>query len=185
MLGHSHCDISVWIWCLSFDSNRLPSILKCIGIISFFVFLLNCVKLVLATAIFSYSLDLSPWLNIAYSVLFSSIFVFLLTSVLEFVCAQSPYKMRGLLLGYVVLLGLISIFVCIIVKDYLEACVWPYCHITERSLGTALSLVGFVLHCLLATWYKRRVREEDYDVHRVVEEVYDRYLSQRPTVNYM
>ncbi len=29
----------------------------------------------------------------------------------------------------------------------------------------------------LARWYKRRVRDEDYNAHRVVEEVYDRYLS--------
>ncbi len=84
--------------------NRLPSILKRIGIISFLVFILNSVKLVLATAIFSYSLHLSPWSKITYSVLFSSIFVFLLTGVLEFMCAQSPYKMRGLLLGYTMLL---------------------------------------------------------------------------------
>ena len=72
--------------------------------------------------------------------------------------------------------GKIVIYICNV------ACVGPYCHITERSVFTALSLVGFVLHCLMATGYKRRVREEDYDVHRVVEEVYDRYLSQRPTV---
>ncbi len=68
--------------------NRLPSILKRIEII-FIIFLLNSVKLVLATAIFSCSLHLSQWSEIAYSVLFSSIFVFLLTSILEFVCAHA------------------------------------------------------------------------------------------------
>ncbi len=163
--------------------NRLPSILKRIGIISFLIFILNSVELVLATAIFSCSLDLSPWSNIAYSVIFSCIVVFLSTTILEFVCAQSPYKMRGLLLGYVLLLYLMSMSVgLIIIIICLEACVGSYCQITEKSVFTALSLVGFLLHCLLATWYKRRVREEDYDVHRVVEEVYDRYLSQRPTV---
>ena len=163
--------------------NRLPSILKRIGIISFLVFIVNSVKLVLATVIFSYFLDLSPWLNIAYTVLFSSIFVFLLTSILEFICAQSPYKMRGLLLGYTIVLYIISIYVgTILIYVFNSVCVGRYCHIIEKSVFTALSLVGFVLHCLLATWYKRRVREEDYDVHRVVEEVYDRYLTQRPTV---
>ena len=165
--------------------NRLPSILKRIGIISFLIFIVNSVKLVLAIFIFSYSLELSPWSDKVYSVIFSSIFMFLLNSILEFICAQSPYKMRGLLLGYTMLLYIISIFVGVIliyICKVVCACVGPYCFITERSLFTALSLVGFVLHCLLATWYKRRVREEDYDVHRVVEEVYDRYLSQRPTV---
>ncbi len=45
------------------------------------------------------------------------------------------------------------------------------------SISTALSVIGLVLYCLLARWYKRRVRDEDYNAHRVVEEVYDRYLS--------
>ena len=163
--------------------NQLPSILKRIGIISSVIFIVSSVKLVLATAIFSYSLDLSPWSNIAYSVIFSSIFMFLLTSILEFICAQSPYKMRGLLLGYTILLYIISMYVgTILMYIFNSVCVGPYCHIFEKSVFTALSLVGFVLHCLQATWYKKRVREEDYDVHRVVEEVYDRYLSQRPTV---
>ena len=163
--------------------NRLPSILKRIGIISFLIFILNSVELVLATAISSCSLNLSPWSDIAYSVIFSCIVVFLLTTILEFVCAQSPYKMRGLLLGYVLLLYLMSMSVGVIINICLEACVGPYCQITEKSVFTALSLVGFVLHCLLATWYKRRVREENYDVHRVVEEVYDRYLSHAQQVH--
>ncbi len=82
---------------------------------------------------------------------------------------------------YTMLLYIISILVGTVLI-YICNVVCPYCLITEKSLFTALSLVGFVLHCLLATWYKRRVREEDYDIHRVVEEVYDRYLSQRPAV---
>ena len=44
------------------------------------------------------------------------------------------------------------------------------------GVKAAMSLLGFVLYCLLARWYKRRVRDEDYNAHRVVEEVYDRYL---------
>ncbi len=45
------------------------------------------------------------------------------------------------------------------------------------GIKAAMSLLGFVLYCLLARWYKRRVRDEDYNAHRVVEEVYDRYLN--------
>ncbi len=133
--------------------NRLPSILKRIGIISFLIFILNSIELVLATAIFSCSLHLSPLSDIVYSVVFSCIVVFLLTSILEFVCAQSPYKMRGLLFGYVLLLYLMLMSLGVIMNTQvcLKACVGPYCQITEKSVFTALSLVGFVLHCLLAT----------------------------------
>ncbi len=48
---------------------------------------------------------------------------------------------------------------------------------TLPSILAALSAIGLVLYCLLARWYRRRVRDEDYNAHRVVEEVYDRYLS--------
>ncbi len=47
------------------------------------------------------------------------------------------------------------------------------------GIKAAMSLLGFILYCVLARWYKRRVRDEDYNAHRVVEEVYDRYLTPR------
>ena len=49
--------------------------------------------------------------------------------------------------------------------------------ITRSALSTGIELVGLILFCVLARWYKMRVRDEDYSPHRVIEEVYDRYLS--------
>ncbi len=155
--------------------NRIPSILKRLGLISFLALLFNIVKIVL---IFVYPAHLSTGYRLLYSVPLSGVFVFIIMTFLEFVCAQSPYKMRGLLLGYVVFLYIISLTINI-TAAYI--CKKFSCHsgILE-SVFTALSLVGFVVYCLLARWYKMRVRDEEYNVHRVVEEVYDRYLSQRP-----
>ncbi len=47
------------------------------------------------------------------------------------------------------------------------------------GIKAAMSLLGFILYCLLARWYKRRVRDEEYNAQTVVEEVYDRYLTPR------
>ncbi len=47
------------------------------------------------------------------------------------------------------------------------------------GIKAALSVLGFILYCLLAHWYKRRVRDKHYHVQTVVEEVYDRYLTTR------
>ena len=47
------------------------------------------------------------------------------------------------------------------------------------GIKATISLLGFILYCLLAHWYKRRVRDEHYHVQTVVEEVYDRYLTTR------
>ena len=103
--------------------------------------------------------------------------VLLINGILEFVCAQSPYNMRGLLTGYMILLVLLSVSVNFLMR-YFHFLMYIHskCYILP-SISTALSLIGLVVYCLLARWYKRRVRDEDYDAHRVVEEVYDRYLS--------
>ncbi len=163
-----------------FIKNRLPSILKRIGILSFLLFIFNSIKLIIAVSFF-YLEHFSQWYSLVYSVPLCCVFVFLLNDVLEFVCAQAPYKMRGLLLGYVIFLYIISLVINITVLIFgSESFRFS---IRLSSVYTALSVIGFVLYCLLARWYKMRVRDEEYDVHRVVEEVYDRYLSQRHSMN--
>ena len=49
--------------------------------------------------------------------------------------------------------------------------------ITRSALSTGIELVGLILFCVLARWYKMRVRDEEYSPHRAMEEVYDQYLS--------
>ncbi len=45
------------------------------------------------------------------------------------------------------------------------------------SVVTVVTLVGLILFCLLARWYKRRERDDIVNVHTSVEDVYDRYLK--------
>ena len=40
-----------------------------------------------------------------------------------------------------------------------------------------LFFIGFLLFCVVVRWYKLRVRDDDFSTQRVVEEVYDRYLT--------
>ncbi len=104
-------------------------------------------------------------------------FVVILNGILEFVCAQSPYNMRGLLTGYMTFILFLSFSLNIFSGLLLFSNHTLFTHHIIASIYTALSMIGLVLYCLLARWYKRRVRDEDYNAHRVVEEVYDRYLS--------
>ncbi len=154
--------------------NWLPSILSRIGILSFIAFILNSVELVMATIFYFGNVQFSSWYNLTFSLPLSCVLVFLLTALIEFVCAQSPYKMRCLLFGYSLLLYITSLAINAV---WIILCHKSYCIVSNKSFFTALSLIGFVLYCLLARWYKMRARDEDYNVHRVVEEVYDRYLS--------
>ncbi len=101
----------------------------------------------------------------------SFLYVLLINGILEFLCAQSPYNMRGLLTGYITFHVFLSLSLNFLMNVFL------YTRYILYSISTSLSVIGLVLYCLLARWYKRRVRDEDYNAHRVVEEVYDRYLS--------
>ncbi len=145
--------------------NKVPSSIRRIGGVALLILLLNMLKL---------AIHFSPYAQA--SVLFMGalsgfLSVLLINGILEFVCAQSPYNMRGLLTGYIMFLLITAISLSNLSTDIgLNLS-------TKLYLSTALSVIGLVLYCLLARWYKRRVRDEDYNAHRVVEEVYDRYLS--------
>ena len=54
--------------------------------------------------------------------------------------------------------------------------------LVHTVISALLSLIGLVSFGLLARWYTGRVRD-DVTTHMWVEEVYDRYLPERPDVN--
>ncbi len=169
-----------------FIKNRLPSIMKRIGCTSLAILIVNTVHIIVGLmAELNYDIN-TKWLAIT-SCTFVGVAQFCLaTGLLEFVCAQSPYKMRGLLTGT----GIFSFLASVCTGSLLNSlfrnhtiCNKQNCFLIQSCLSGALSLVGFVFYCLLARWYKRRVRDEEYDVHRGVEEVYDRYLSSPQRLN--
>ena len=157
--------------------HRYPSILKCIGIASFLVLLSNIGFLALSVFDSLYSLGVSFWLQSLNNVIVGIVLQFTLAKVLEIVCAQSPYNMRGLLAGYVSFVFLLAVGIGASALRLSMLCHGHHCLVFKNSVLVALSLIGFIIYCVLALWYKRRVRDEEYNAHRVVEEVYDRYLS--------
>ena len=176
----------------SFFKNKLPSTLKRIGIVAILVLLINCSSLVLSavnfnnlqftnnTSISEFTTFYDQYWPRINQILSVVVTLFLITAVLEFVCAQSPYNMRGLLTGFTTFITFSSVSLNSLMRVITQ--MHLYVSIIHGSIQTCLCLVGFILHCVLAHWYKRRVRDEDYSPHRVVEEVYDRYLSQAHTL---
>ncbi len=154
-----------------------PSILKQIGFACFIIVVANIG--ILSAEVVSYYRDIQNWIEIASSIIGGLVHLsFLTNSILLFACAQSPYNMRGLLVGFALLLHISSLLLgellfSITIKLYDKCCNY----IIYSSVMVAITLFGFILYCLLARWYKRRVRDEEYNAHRVVEEIYDRYLS--------
>ena len=160
--------------------EKVPSMLKCIGIASFFVVFFNTCFLVFAIIDLLYFFNLSFWVNSSYNIIYGVFLQYMLRKHFEFVCAQSPYNMRGLLAGYMLFLflGAMGIGIAIVrLSDNDVVCEGRYCLVIQKCSLAALSLIGFVLHCVLARWYKWRVRDEEYTTYRVVEEIYGRCLS--------
>ena len=162
--------------------NKLPSIQKRIGaaflIMTFVCF--SCFALKLALFL-SFSNDITiEWIvTVLYFSGTGILGQVLLTSIFEFMCAQSPYNMRGLLLSLVVQLIVVSCVLGTTSGHFLQkkTSQLTWCTLLLLSVKTVLCLIGFLLFCFVARWYKRRVRDDDYYTQQVVEEVYDRYLT--------
>ena len=106
----------------------------------------------------------------------------LLTSAAEFVCAQSPYSMKGLLIGisFVVLafsLGL-SAGVVKVIQEYVKPggkCgIWLHTAIAGALIATTL------IHVITTKCYKLRRRDEIWDNEQMFAENYlDKCITQR------
>ena len=152
--------------------NRLPSILRKIGIISFLITALNIVFVILGLVHYYHSdlVAVHYVIVILHSVSQGLFMMLLASAMLQLVCAQAPYNMRGVFGGCMALVLMSPSFIS-------DSFPLKFTLTILYGIKAAVSLLGFIVYCLLARWYKRRVRDEDYNVQAVVEEVYDRYLS--------
>ena len=162
--------------------KKLPSILKRLCIASSMTSLVSLICFVLELVhYFSDSKEsVTEWI---IQVIFQStdgiLSFVLITLMIEFLCAQSPYKMRGLLVSFVLSVIAFSIMVDKIVSFFLfqNNCKPLWCPLVLLSVKTCLCSIALLLFCIAARWYKVRVRDEEYFPQTVVEEVYDRYLT--------
>ena len=155
------------------------TILKRFGAASLALILVNSAYLILNIVSLNYTIeDPMGWSDVEQSVMGGLLTIVLLTSALEFVCAQSPLNTRSLFIGYIWCILYVSSTISLILVDLFGTlCTSSNCTVIYYSLATALSIVGFVLHCFLAHWYKRRKRDDTTTTQQWVEEAYDRYLD--------
>ena len=107
-------------------------------------------------------------------------FYLVVSTFLEFICAQSPQNMKGFLIGFmwltVVLFVVIAYFIYYV---FSLKCRMSGCGTAYFSLVTILSVVGFVAYCVVAKWYKHRERDDCPNDQAIIEEVYTRHLANR------
>ena len=107
-------------------------------------------------------------------------------SSIEFVCAQAPYNMNGLLIGLSVMLRMLSnaiggIFRIVWKQGWFEAIQTSKCGIWFYLTMLLTSLAISVLLLLVVRWYKARERDEMQVSQAMVEDVYFKYSEKHRT----
>ena len=98
---------------------------------------------------------------------------------LEFICSQAPANMNGMLVGIfwfirAVYINIGSLFSLWNIEGpgRVSGSFWVL------VLQVILCVVGMMVYIHVARWYKKRRKDEDYDVHAVVEATYNRRFQQ-------
>ena len=134
-------------------------------------------------------------LNLHWYVLIpSSIFLgigpqLVMTTTLEFISAQSPHSMTGLLIGiffaikgFFQLLGFITTLPFSVTNFWINKAVFS-CGFIYLLLTCIVGLIGFILFLFVAMRYTYRKRDDENFNQFHVEEVYIRYIAQDAKTN--
>ena len=113
-----------------------------------------------------------------------------IATTLEFISAQSPQSMKGLLVGvFFAIRGLFQFVNSIVIiplslkqpwasREMIEHPPVTNCGFVYLLLTSVTGLIGLILFSLVAKRYKYRTRDEGMFRQQDVEEIYDRYITQ-------
>ena len=111
----------------------------------------------------------------------SLILVFL--SALEFILAQGPRSMQGLLIG--LWYAYQSVYVLVVVPSLLLRSYQNF-HYWLTVLNTCLAVLSLIVFIIISRWYKYRQREESSEINRqaIIEEYTERQLIAVTNIEY-
>ena len=112
-------------------------------------------------------------------------------AILEFISAQSPHTMKGLLLGvFYTIRGFFVLLGCLVVfpftsqaLDWSQTSLFLECGFLYYIFNALLGVVFIVVAIAANRWYKYRQREDKPYDHTYVEDYYSRYASRRQDVS--
>ena len=99
---------------------------------------------------------------------------------LEFVMAQTPNRMRGILMGLTIAVLGISMLASVLLARLFQLfnSATPSCGFYYYLVVSLLILLVLLLFVILAKRYKLRERERHINIQAIVEEHYERYMDQ-------
>ena len=106
--------------------------------------------------------------------------IVLYVSNLQFICAQAPYNMKGLLIGLSYMLWTMFTALGTVLFDvwrngWLEALYTSTCGIWFYLCTLVISITLSILLSWIVRWYKKRERDETASERRLVEDFYYKY----------
>ena len=121
------------------------------------------------------------WIGIPLSVVIGIEAVSLYVALFEFLCAQAPYTMKGLIIGLsfsavALSSALTGATVTTWVHAWSQPVTYPTCAFWFYLFIIVVTVVGLVMFCIVAKWNKRRQRNELLHEQRFVEDYYDKYI---------
>ena len=124
----------------------------------------------------STEIESTPWPMVGYSILTSCGEMLVSVACLEFVCAQSPYSMKGLLLGTFYLSGGVSVGVIstigFLIKKFNPNHFGLNCNFWFLVTCSAFAVLLYIAFIAASIWYKRRQREDNLPSENYFAEKY-------------
>ena len=117
--------------------------------------------------------------------------VIVFTTTLEFIAAQSPHSMKGLLVGLMFTInGLFSLLSSLALLPFSLKDIWQSEHMKEHPPVTncgfgyflstcVVATIGFILFMLVSKRYKYRERDDRPFDHRFADEFYEQVINNR------
>ena len=111
-------------------------------------------------------------------------YMLVFVSVLEFICAQAPFRLKGFMIGiWYAMLSIKYIFVNIvdevITLYYKEDNEW----IIYESIKIAIIGLSLIIFGISCRWYRYRERDEVVNVQGMIEEIFEKELLQQNEEN--
>ena len=102
-------------------------------------------------------------------------YLFVFTTALEFICAQAPLRMKGVLIGIWYATFALQYLATHVPDEVIESYeTWIIFH----GVRAGLILFSLIMYCIVAKRYRYRLRDEVVNEQFLVEEIYERELLQ-------
>ena len=122
------------------------------------------------------------WVGIVLGIVIGIELASLYAALFEFLCAQTPHTMKGLIIGlsFASAQGLLSALTGATLTIWTHAwsppVTYPTCAFWFYLSIIVVTVVGLVMFGIVATWYKKRERDELLHQQKFVEDYYNKYI---------